>query len=260
MSVSILEMVMACLVMGLGIGADVALATFLQANTMGNKRAVLFWIVGVTLTHTLFPMIGYLLAHFSIYSAPMISPVIGLVAFSFIAYFVIDELDVGSEETDDSNNGQILVTVGLILTVSWDALWSGPAKSAQVIGWPDYWVWSSFLIVGLVVSVFSIVSYFLAKQVDIKIRQPKWMSFDFGQWVQLSVVSYFGLLALLRYTFDVQWLWWKLLMVSFILMAIILHRIAIKNIAIKHVVIKSLAIKDVVKKGEGDISSLITLS
>lgn len=241
MSFSMLEMVMACLVMGLGIGADVALATFLQANTMGNKRTVLFWIVGVSLTHTLFPMVGYLLAHFSIYSAPMISPLIGLVAFSFIAYFVFNELNVGSEDKSGSNNGKILVTLGLILTVSWDALWSGPAKSAQVIGWPDYWVWSSFLIVGLVVSVFSIVSYFLAKQVDIKINQPKWMQFNFAQWIQLSVVSYFALLALLRYTFDVQWLWWKLLVISFVLMAMILHRIAIKKIAIKHVGIKSLS-------------------
>ena len=255
MSISVFEIVMACLVMGLGIGADVALATFLQAKTMGNKRTVLFWIVGVTLTHTLFPMIGYLLAHFSIYSAPMISPIIGLVAFSFIAYFVIDELDAGNEAMNGSNNGQVLVTLGLILTVSWDALWSGPAKSAQVIGWPDYWVWSSFLIVGLVVALFAIVSYFLAKQVEIKNRQPKWMLFDFGQWVQLSVVSYFGLLALLRYTFDVQWLWWKILMVSFVLVAIILHRIAIKNIATKNITTQG-----VVKKSENNISNLISLS
>lgn len=255
MSVSILEMVMACLVMGLGIGADVALATFLQAKTMGNKRTVFFWIVGVTLTHTLFPMIGYLLAHFSIYSAPMISPVIGVVAFTFIAYFVIQELDIGNNEFNDSNNGQVLISLGLILTVSWDALWSGPAKSAQVIGWPDYWVWSSFLIVGLVVSLFSIFSYFLAKEVEMNIRQPRWMLFDFGQWVQLSVVSYFGILALLRYTFDVQWLWWKLLVVSFVLMAIILHRIATINIAVKHIKIKRIA-----KKDEENVSNLISLT
>ena len=250
MSVSMFEMVSACLVMGLGIGADVALATFLRANTMGNKRTVLFWIIGVTLTHTLFPMIGYLLAHFSIHSAPMISPMIGIIAFTFIAYFVTQELNVGSEDEGGSNNGQMLVTLGLILTVSWDALWSGPAKSAQVIGWPDYWVWSSFLIVGLVVSLFSIVSYFLARHVGMKIRQPKWLLFDFGQWIQLAVISYFGLLALLRYTFDVQWLWWKLLLGSFVLMAIILQRIALKN----------RAIKDTAQEGEKNISRLISLT
>lgn len=230
MSFSVFEMVSACLVMGLGIGADVALATFLRANAMVNTRTVLFWICGVTLTHTLFPMIGYLLAYFSIYNAPIISPIIGMIAFAFIAYFVFQELNIKRE--DSSNNGQLLISLGLILSVSWDALWSGPAKSAQVIGWPDYWVWSSFLIVGLVVALFSVASYFLAKQVEVKLRQPKWMLFDFGQWVQLSVISYFGLLALLRYTFDAQWFWWELLMLSLVLMAMILHRIAIKNTAI----------------------------
>jgi uncharacterized membrane protein len=245
MSISVFEMVMACLVMGLGIGADVALATFLRANAMRNKRTVLFWISGVTLTHTLFPMIGYLLAHFSIHSAPIISPVIGIVAFTFIAYFVIQELNTEDRSENNFNHGQLLVTLGLILTVSWDALWSGPAKSAQVIGWPEFWVWSSFLIVGVVVALFSIVSYFLARKVNVKIRQPKWMLFDFGQWVQLSVVGYFGLLALLRYTFDVQWLWWKLLVICLVLMAIVLHRIAVKNIAIKRITDKN--------KGSGSV-------
>jgi hypothetical protein len=247
MSFSVFEMVSACLVMGLGIGADVALATFLRANAMVNTRMVLFWIFGVTLTHTLFPMIGYLLAYFSIYNAPIISPIIGMMAFSFIAYFVFQELNIEREHS--SNNGQLLISLGLILTVSWDALWSGPAKSAQVIGWPDYWIWSSFLIVGLVVALCSIASYFLAKQIGVKLRQPKWMLFDFGQWIQLSVISYFGLLALLRYTFEAQWLWWKLLMVSFVLMAMILHRIAIKTTAAN----------DREEKAEENLNSIVSL-
>lgn len=232
MNISLIEMLFACLIMGLGIGADVALATFLRANSMHNKRTAFFWIFGVTLTHTLFPMAGYLLAHFSIYSAPFISPIVGIFAFAFIAYFVIQELEVADSDShhDSSNNGQMLVTLGLILAVSWDALWSGPAKSAQVIGWPGIWVWSSFLIVGFVVTLFSILSYFLAKRVSFQFQQPRWMLFDFGQWVQLSVISYFGLLALLRYTFDVQWPWWKLLIASCVLMAFILHKLAISEL------------------------------
>ena len=122
-------------------------------------------------------------------------------------------------------------------------------KSAQVIGWPDYWIWSSFLIVGLVVALCSIASYFLAKQIGVKLRQPKWMLFDFGQWIQLSVISYFGLLALLRYTFEAQWLWWKLLMVSFVLMAMILHRIAIKTTAAN----------DREEKAEENLNSVVSL-
>lgn len=239
MNTSLIEIVCACVIMGVGIGADVALATVLRAHAMSNKRTVLFWMVGVTLTHTLFPMVGYLLAHFSIHNAPIISPIIGLLAFSFIAYFVAQELKVNHDQSDANSAansaGKVFVTLGLILTVSWDALWSGPAKSAQVIGWPDFWVWSSFLIVGLVVALFSMISYFLAKHVHIKIRQPRWLIFEFGQWVQLSVVSYFALLALLRYTLDVQWLWWKVLMISCVFIAVILHRIALaKQAALKN--------------------------
>lgn len=222
--------------MGLGIGADVALATFLRANAMANKRTAFFWILGVTLTHTLFPMVGYLLAHFSINNAPLISPIIGILAFSFIAFFITQELEVGSGFGDDKSeqgksaqNGQVFVSLGLILTVSWDALWSGPAKSAQVIGWPEFWIWASFLIIGLVVTLFSISSYYIAKRVALNFQQPNWIQFDLGQWVQLSVISYFGLLALLRYTFDIQWLWWKLLIISFLLMAIALHKLAINR-------------------------------
>jgi hypothetical protein len=232
MNSSLIEILCACLIMGVGIGADVALATFLRARSMNNKRTVLFWIFGVTLTHTLFPMVGYLLAHFSINNAPMISPIVGVVAFSFIAYFVIQELKIGSEDDSETGHAQLLVTLGLILSVSWDALWSGPAKSAQVIGWSEFWVWSSFLIVGIVVALFSIVSYLLAKKVSPVNCQPKWVVFDMGQWIQLSVVSYFGLLALLRYTFDVKWSWWILLLASFLLIAIVLYRINSKRLSV----------------------------
>jgi hypothetical protein len=233
MIISLTEILIACLIMGLGIGADVALATFLRANSMKNKRTALFWISGVTLTHTVFPMMGYLLAHYSIDRAPVISPFIGLIAFSFIAYFVIQELKprVNTEKNQDNGVGEVLVTLGLILTVSWDALWSGPAKSAQVIDWPGFWIWASFIVVGMVVSAFAVLSYLLAKTVAFKMSQPQWMLFDFGQWLQLSVVSYFAFLALLRYTFDVQWPWWQLLVCSFIFMAIVLHKLAINQLA-----------------------------
>lgn len=253
MTISIVEILFACLIMGLGIGADVALATFLRANNMTNKRTAFYWITGVTLTHTLFPMAGYLLAHFSITSAPLISPIIGILAFSFIAYFIIQELKLGDEISESSNSEHMLVTVGLILAVSWDALWSGPAKSAQVIGWPEAWIWSSFLIVGLVVAVFSVLSYVLAKRVSLTVQQPRWVLFNFGQWVQLSVIGYFAILALFRYTFDIQWLWWKLLIVSFLLMAIVLHKLAISHSSLL-IEKEERTEKEIIKKDDGLIS------
>jgi hypothetical protein len=98
-----------------------------------------------------------------------------------------------------------MVNLALILAVSWDALWSGPAKSAQVVNWPEFWVWASFFIVGLVVLLFAILSFLTAKRF-----KKSLINETLGQWLQLSIISYFGLLALMRYTLDLalseQWL------------------------------------------------------
>mgnify|MGYP002700177892 CR=1 FL=1 len=223
----------ACLLMGLAIGIDVALATFLRANAMVRASTIFIWITGVTLTHTLFPLLGYLLAYFGITQLPILTPLIGLIAFSFIAYFIFQEI-TKIEEREEHN--QLLVTLGLILAVSWDALWSGPAKSAQVVGWPEYWVWLSFIIVGVVVMLCAIFSLLLAKLIArisidnqqflmvlsfLKNNQP---AINIGQWMQLSIVGYFGLLALLRYTFSLDVNEWKILVLALVTIASILYR------------------------------------
>jgi len=213
-----MEMLLACLLMGLGIGIDVALATFVRGRSMTQKRTIIFWLVGVSLTHTLFPMLGYSIAYFSINSLPFITPLVGVLGFVFIAYFIKQEL---SDKHDDAASS-LMVNVGLILAVSWDALWSGPAKSAQVVGWPEFWVWFSFIIVGLVVFLFAGISLWLAKTIVLKPLNNNLIPFDIGQWLQLSVVGYFGLLALLRYTFQLDMMEWKILVLSLVLISICL--------------------------------------
>jgi hypothetical protein len=217
----------ACLLMGLGIGIDVALATFIRASSMNTIRTITLWLLGVTLTHTLFPMAGYLIAYFSINELPFITPLVGIIAFLFITYFVKEEL----LSMNDKSAPNLMVNFALILAVSWDALWSGPAKSAQVVGWSEYWVWASFLIVGLVVLIFAGLSLWLAKRVEINYITVKWMPFELGPWLQLSVVSYFGLLALLRYTFQLDVVEWQVLIASGVMIAIFLMGIKVPSIA-----------------------------
>lgn len=232
-----MDIVLACLLMGFAIGIDVALATFLRANTMVRWSSVVIWIAGVTITHTLFPLLGYLLAYVGITELPVLTPIIGLVAFSFIAYFISQEI---SEKEGEHNSHQMLVTLGLILAVSWDALWSGPAKSAQVVGWPELWVWLSFIIVGLVVMLCAAISYLIARLLasntmgnqrfillifvllkkGLRRIMPR---VNLGQWLQISIVGYFGFLALIRYTFSMDISEWKLLAFSSIFMALLLH-------------------------------------
>lgn len=188
----------ACLLMGLGIGIDVAIATAVRTQSLRQQNMTCPWISGVTLTHTLFPMIGYLLTHFSLQSLPTITPIVGIIASGLIAWFLYNELFSGEEEAEGQ---QLMVTVGIILAVSWDALWSGPAKSAQVVGWNEWLIWLSFLLVGLVVMAFSITAYKLAT-IFCNASHLKNSGIILLQWVQYSVIGYFGLLALIRYTFN----------------------------------------------------------
>ncbi|MDU0354805.1 hypothetical protein RS130_13530 [Paraglaciecola aquimarina] len=211
---ALFDFVLASLLMGLGIGADVAIATFARASQLSSLRMAAIWIVGVSFTHTVFPMLGYLVTYFSIQLQPNIEPIIGLVAFSFIFIYLKGELaDFTDNNQDDSADRQILVTLGLILAVSWDALWSGPAKSAQVIGWPELLIWTSFIVVGVLVSALAMISLRVAHSMKDSMKMSPTMHW-ISHWLQYTVIGYFGLLALVRYTLDVPLYWWQVVLIS----------------------------------------------
>ena len=225
----VFDFVTACLVMGTGIGTDVAIATVLRARQLTTTRAIVYWILGVSATHTLFPMIGYLLTYFSIQVVPMLTPVVGVIACGFIAHFLWQEMKqlAVDGESSTGDDRQLMVSLGLILAVSWDALWSGPAKSAQVIGWPELLVWVSFLVVGMIVALCAISSWYLSQRFtsrssaipNSQCRRSKLAKvFSKAQgialWLQYSIIAYFGLLALLRYTLGIHIVWWQILMIA----------------------------------------------
>jgi hypothetical protein len=221
------DFVFASLLIGLGIGLDVAIATAARAKFLSIIRLVSVWILVVSVTHTIFPMFGYLLTYFSIKMQTAIDPIIVLLAFTCIFYYLKSEFSELSQPKKQGEDKQLMVTLGLILAVSWDALWSGPAKSAQVIGWPEFWIWISFLLVGVFVSVLAIVSlsFALYAQRSIKeSRMSRWLSL----WVQYSVIGYFGLLAMLRYTLNIHIYWWQVLLLSALLIAIAMSLLIVK--------------------------------
>lgn len=207
------DFIVASLLMGLGIGSDVAIATIARASQLSNLRLAIIWIVGVSFTHTVFPMVGYLITYFSIQVQPSIEPIVGLLAFGFIFFYLKGELTDFLSPKDKTEDRQILVTLGLILAVSWDALWSGPAKSAQVIGWPEIFVWASFIVVGLLVSTLALTSLGFALKVKNLMHMNR-LTHSFVHWVQYTIIGYFGLLALLNYTFGIQLFWWQVLLMS----------------------------------------------
>lgn len=201
----ITEFMICSVLMGLGIGIDAAVATGARMPLMHSRRVVVAWLFGITLTHTLFPMAGYSLSYLGLLQAPVLSPLVGILAFTLIACFLWAEL----RPLDDNNrpgSQSLLAGAGLLLAVSWDALWSGPAKSAQVIGWPQPAVWASFIVVGAVVAILSWLALKLAARVEQLANQP------LLQCLQYGVIAYFGWLALFRYTLGITLAWpWILL-------------------------------------------------
>lgn len=220
-----IEFLLVCTLMGLGIGTDVGIATVLQAKQLHHFNKACFWLVGVTLTHTLFPMFGYLLTYFSVQRVPILKPIIGLLAFSFIAYFLRQEyLNIKKKHMEDSHAeltqmpAHTALSWALILAVSWDAIWSGPAKSAQVIGWSEWLIWTSFILVGLVVALCALLGLYIGRKlIVLKSNSGKYLIL--GQWLQYSVIGYFALLAVLRYTFDINVEAWLLMFLSSFLVA-----------------------------------------
>ena len=106
------------------------------------------------------------------------------------------------KNTEDSTIRYSWISFAIILAVSWDALWSGPAKSAQVVGWSDWMIWLSFLWVGFIVSLLCVLSCILSHRL-----QPFIQKFPVVQacliWTQYTVIGYFGLLAFSRYTLQI---------------------------------------------------------
>jgi len=231
MEFALFDFVTASLLMGIGIGSDVAIATFARANQLATLRTAVIWIIGVSLTHTLFPMLGYLLTYFSLQLQPNIEPIVGLIAFSFILFYLIGELTDFINPQQNSQDRQILVTLGLILAVSWDALWSGPAKSAQVIGWPELFVWMSFIVVGVFVSILAIISLNFALRFKHFVKDKEGARW-FIYWLQYTVIGYFGLLALFNYTLGLQFYWWQTLLSSAVIIAVIMSQ-SIKKLSVK---------------------------
>ena len=213
MTLSLADFLLASLLMGLGIGVDVAVTTVARAGQLTTTRLATFWVAGVSLTHTIFPMAGYLLAYFSVQLQPEYTHMVGIAAFGCIFVYLKNELKQLASPDEESQQSQLLVTLGLILAVSWDALWSGPAKSAQVIGWPEYMVWLSFLIVGLVVLLMAVASLKFAAVLYRNMEQKAYVGW-LSSWIQYSVIGYFGLLALIRYTLQIPMHWWQIFILS----------------------------------------------
>lgn len=199
-----------CILMGTGIAIDVLIVTLSKfRNTTLSLKT---WTLPITFTHLCFPAIGYYLFWGLSEMFPSLRLSIGLTGFllvSLVVYEIIWEAigltpwfsissftsQVFGITEDDSRHAMA------IMAVSWDALWSGPAISAQAIteGWTAAEVFLSFFIAGLVVTLIAQGALGIALHLrTIRFHnEAKLARFDiWGKYFELSVISGFGTLSL----------------------------------------------------------------
>lgn len=198
------------ILMGLGVAIDVFIATIVKFKdeTLSWKS----WTLPVTITHIAFPAVGYFLFWNLASALPFAQTVLGIIGFTLVALFVYEVLceatgftplfgisnTIGSLFSFGKHEAQLFITV---LAVSWDALWSGPAKAAQASAgdWNTYQVILSFAIAGLVVALMAEVALTLAKYLRKKRFSNPYTLARFniiGKFFELSVIGGFGILSL----------------------------------------------------------------
>ncbi len=210
--------------LGVGIAIDVALATFAMQNRLQAKRQRYVWISGVTFTHTAFPMIGYYGFAYIYKVFPYFHVFIGLLSAFLIVVFLTRQLSGWVEDQDAGSTGEA-VSLSAIVAVSWDALWSGPAKSSQAIGWSALEIFLSFFIAGAIVGIVALIVVWLisgTRAEDGARLSPSIHQRLFFMWAEFSVIGYFGVLAVTRYVVGSAVAWPIILAASLVAGAAIL--------------------------------------
>jgi hypothetical protein len=245
-----LDVAIPSVLMGLGIAIDVMLATI--AKFRDDDLSFKNWTLPIMATHIGFPAIGYYGFWGMSQAWPWLHPVLGIVGALFVFLFIYEvagewigykpRVGISSGAAwlvskisgidFDENSGRRMVA---ILAVSWDALWSGPAKS-EAIG-PD-WTTSdigwSFMVAGLVVAFAAQLSLKIA----LRMREHRFSNAEkmtlwsmSGKYLETSVIGGFGVLSLFQGLgiTDSIWLSMGVSMVLMLMVFIIFGRDILRN-------------------------------
>lgn len=219
--------VLESLLLGLGIAVDVALATVALARFMGDRRNKYVWTSAVTFTHVLFPMIGYYGFAWAYRMYPGLEIWLGLSGVAIISMYlskVFYDILQPIPNFDDLNE----ISVGAVFAVSLDALWSGPAKSAQAVDWTEFEIAFSFIIGGLVVAIVAIISAFYAANIYKELLKESGVNTQIRRqiialWLEFTVLGYFGCLAFVRYVLGLEVGWGFILLCTSLSIGILFY-------------------------------------
>ena len=204
-----IDYLLSCLVLGLGIAIDVALASLAIGPFLKTAAAKRQWVTAVTATHITFPMIGYYGFALAYREFPPAQTILGLLAAVMVAWFLYHEFCELLEPDSDGFKGLSFL---LVLAVSWDALWSGPAKSVQAVGWSSSEILWSFIIAGIVVGLTAYLATAFSTIIFRRFNKKGSISAlakseVIALWLEFTVIGYFGLMSLVRYVLksDLPW-------------------------------------------------------
>lgn len=195
------------ILMGIGIAIDVAIATIVMFRD--EKLSFRSWTLPIMSTHILFPGIGYYLVWGLGAAFTPLQVILGFMGAGLVAAFLYEAttewrgqepIFAISDWMGKKFEGRSMAWLTpAILAVSWDALWSGPAKAAQATHWGTSEVLLSFLVAGAVVAVVAQLALIAA----LGLRQIRFSSVDrlaafnlCGKFAEVSVIGGFGILAL----------------------------------------------------------------
>jgi hypothetical protein len=198
------------ILMGLGVAIDVFIATVVKFKD--DNLSWKSWTLPVTITHIAFPAIGYFLFWNLTTALPFAKTTLGTVGFVLVGLFVYEVLCEAAGLTPKFGISKTISRIFgfaeddarlfiAILAVSWDALWSGPAKAAQAAAgnWNEAQVILSFIIAGVVVAIMAELALFFASRLRRKKFTDAFALARFnacGKFIELSVIGGFGILSL----------------------------------------------------------------
>lgn len=195
------------ILMGVGIAIDVAIATIVMFRD--EKLSFRSWTLPIMSTHILFPGIGYYLVWGLGVAFTPLQVILGFAGAVLVALFLYEAttewrgqepIFAISDWMGKKFDGRGLAWLTpAILAVSWDALWSGPAKAAQATHWGTAEVLVSFLVAGVVVAVVAQIALAVAlglRHINFA-SAHKLAAFNLtGKFAEVSVIGGFGILAL----------------------------------------------------------------
>ncbi len=208
----ITNFIVPCILMGIGISIDITIATLSKFRDLSLSLKT--WTLPLSLTHIVFPALGYFVFWIVGEKFPSLNLILGLLGFILVFLLVYEVVceSIGIKPKVGISQG-LSDLFGFspsdsrryvaVLAVSWDALLSGPAQAAQATAgdWSTAQVTVSFFVAGLTVATVSQSALFSAKF----LRKVNFSNayalaqFNFwGKFIELSVIGGFGFLSLFQ--------------------------------------------------------------